>query len=320
MSQLKWLLAGMFCASGAIAACSGGGGGTMSGTDSGSPDGKTTKDSGVPKDSGTAKDTGTKADTGPITDTGTPTDTGPSDAGACGADSVDAAGKTYAGVLLLSRVTLPKPVRYGSLGQYEPLAMRPPSGCTGMMMGDCCYQSSSGTTLPTLESAGTITVDDGTTTIGTLLPTDYVESSKTTPTFTWMGGDTLNVSATGATVDAFNLSVRAPRLLAAITPALTSPLSVSISKDFVVSWKPSTEMCAQVEFGFSQGATLPYIGCVADDSAGTITVPKALLSKFTAATGTAVMERIETSATLVTNAYVGVVASEVLQDDVTFKP
>jgi hypothetical protein len=75
-----------------------------------------------------------------------------------------------------------------------------------------------------------------------------------------------------------------------------------------------------IDFGFSQGAGMPHIDCVVADSAGTLTMPSALLSKLTATGGTAVLERVEGRRLLATNAGIGVVALNVLQRTTTYTP
>ena len=167
---------------------------------------------------------------------------------------------------------------------------------------------------PTYVSAGTLTVSDGATILATVMPAPvlglYDENSLMAPAFVWAPGDTLTLAGSGATVDAFTLSVVAPAAAAPIQPSFAAPIDVSLSADYIASWTPSNEVCSQVEFNLSQvgEAGAPYITCAVDDSTGTLTVPKELLENFTATTGMAFMERIEGKATLAANAAVSVVA------------
>jgi hypothetical protein len=195
--------------------------------------------------------------------------------------------------------------------------------CTGMQVGECCLQSPGGT-VGAFQSAGTLTITDGAKTLATLTTAPYVASSATTASLTWAPGSTIKVSASGGTVDAFDLSVVAPSLLAGVKPAFgATGITVTTSADLVVTWTKSVEACSKISFGVSQlPATppLPYIGCVADDSAGTLTVPAALLAKLTAKTGTAFIQRVEGRGVNVGNASVKLVAIDGHYTDVTFKP
>jgi hypothetical protein len=65
---------------------------------------------------------------------------------------------------------------------------------------------------------------------------------------------------------------------------------------------------------------MPHIGCVAPDSAGTLTVPSALLGMLTATGGTAVMERVEGKHVLAANADIGFVVLDVIQTTTTYSP
>jgi len=216
---------------------------------------------------------------------------------------------------------------FSALGQFKTSTGKFGPSCTGTTMGSCCYETAAAGELSYI-SAGTLTVSDGATTLATLTPPPapvpalYEESSLTVPGFTWAPGDTLTVAGSGATVDAFTVSVVAPAVLAGTKPSFAAPIPVSLSADYVVSWNPSSETCSQVQFGLSQTGAVatPYITCVVDDAEGTLTVPKALLQNFTATTGMAVMERIETKETLAANAAVGVVASEATTADTTYTP
>lgn len=189
-------------------------------------------------------------------------------------------------------------------------------------MGSCCYETASNGS-STLESAGTLTVDDGKTTIATLTAPPYVATNGTVTSLTWTAGSTLKVSASGATVDAFDLSVVAPALLTGVSPALTAAIKVSKSAKLVVTWTPGTEACSKVTFGLTQTSTstaLPHIGCVVDDSAGTLTVPEELIAKFTATTGSATLERVESAGVNVTNANVKLVVADTELTTVTYTP
>ena len=340
MSRIAWTCIGVLGSAGAIVACNG--------SSSGGPsDGGAKGDAGVASDAGTAGgDSGSTgaadAGLGPsgdgAGDDGASTDDtgsggGPGDGGGGGDGGTageggtvsctgpDASGLPYTGVVELSRVMMPPAApRFAGIAQFETTATAPASsGCSGTMMGACCYEMTPSATL-TAATAGTVTVTDGTTTLGTLTGPTYVASSGMTSTFTWTPGTVLKISSSGGMVDAFTGMVAAPALLAGVTPALTGTVNVPLKSDLVVSWTPAKEACSQISFGLSQGALMPHIGCVVDDAAGTLTVPAALLGMLTAATGTVVMERIEPRRVLTTNAGIGIVALNVQQANATFTP
>jgi hypothetical protein len=268
-------------------------------------------------------DTGTAADSGMATDSATTGDSG-GDGGmtSCPGSGIDAGSLMYKGVVELSRVGLPTPVRYNALAQIEPTAGYPPSGCTGTMMGSCCYGSTpSDAGLPTLESAGAITISDGAgTTLATLMPGAYVATSSTDPALTWTPGTLLKVSAAGATVGPFTASVTAPPYLAGVSPAFDTALTVKTSADWVVSWTPSKKPCSKISVGLTQGALMPSAGCVVDDSVGTVTIPAAMLGMFTATTGTAVIERVEGTDVQGTNADINLVVINVQTTTTMYSP
>jgi hypothetical protein len=322
MSISRWSCVALIATGPMLVACSGGSGGGAPG-DAGSAG-----DSTFPSDGGAAGDSGgggaDSASTGDGSgDSGAVGDGSSGDgggAGACG-NSPDAGGLPYTGIVELSRVNVPPaPVRWEGIALITTAPTPPPpTGCSGTQVGSCCYGTTpSSTTTP--ESAGNVTIDDGANTIATLTPPGYAATSATTPAFTWTPGSTLKATAAGATVDGFTASVVAPALFAGVTPTLTGGITVSRSADFVLSWTPSKEACSEVSFGLSQGTSLPYIECVVDDSAGTVTVPKSLLSMLTATTGSATLERVEGKRLVTTNAGIGIVALDVLQVAATYGP
>ena len=259
---------------------------------------------GAPSDDG-----GTAGEGGPAGDAGTVSCTGP-----------DAAGLPYTGVVELSRVMMPPAApRFAGLGQFETADSAPPQGCTGTQMGPCCYETTAPATLMPA-SAGTITISDGTTTLGTLTSPSYVVSNGSVSSFTWTPGTVLKITSSGGTIDAFTATVVAPGLLAGVTPSLGAALTVSLKSDFVLSWTPGKQACSEIDFGFSQGTGMAHLDCSVADSAGTLTVPAALLGMFTATTGTAVMERIEPRRAITTNAGIGIVAIDVQQTTTTYTP
>jgi len=235
-------------------------------------------------------------------------DSSSEDAGASCA-TLDAAGKAYTGLVELSQI--PASSAFSGIGAFY---TRPDGGspaCNGTTVGACCYQTPS-STVPVAVSAGTITITDGTKTLATLPGPAYAVNSVMESTLTWAPGDTLKVVSTGGTFDAFTLKATAPANLAGVTPSFSASLTVPLDADYVVSWTPGGQSCSHVLVGLAQAAGLGEIGCVADDTAGTLTISKTLLGKFTATTGTAYIERVETMDKLETNAAVSLVIAEVV--------
>ena len=172
------------------------------------------------------------------------------------------------------------------------------SGCTQTASNPCCYTAAPDggvTSTTTFVSAGTITLTDNSATIGTMsftaptgIGTGYaLLSSLQDMSLMWAPGDSLGVSATGAAggVDAFSGSVTLPAPLTGITPALseTSPISISASSAFTLSWTPGTEGNVSVALTAVSGATeVGGIECIVASSLGSVTVPASLLAHFSA--------------------------------------
>lgn len=167
---------------------------------------------------------------------------------------------------------------------------------SGVMSGSCCYEppapasdagaADAGTVA--VFSAGTITIKDGTSTLANMSPGTNgaygITSGAMNPTVKWTPGDTLAVSAAGATVDAFTGNLVTVVDLAGITPALSlkTATNVPLATALVVSWTAGTATTVRVTLLAAKGtAGDGLISCSVDDSAGTVTVPTALLSKLT---------------------------------------
>jgi hypothetical protein len=167
---------------------------------------------------------------------------------------------------------------------------------SGVTSGSCCYEppitaSDAGATdagTPAVFSAGTITIKDGTSTLANLNPGTNgaygITSGASNPTVKWTAGDTLAVSAAGATVDAFTGNLVTVVDLAGVTPTLSlkTATTVPLAAPFVVSWTPGTATSVRVTLIAAKGtAEDGSISCSVDDSAGTVSFPMALLSKIT---------------------------------------
>ena len=167
--------------------------------------------------------------------------------------------------------------------------------CAGTQSGSCCYvppgaladagASDAGVTLTTA-SAGAILVKDGTTSIANISPGTnniYSITSTNNPSVTWKPGDTLAVSAAGATVEAFSGNITTATELTGVTPALsyTTPATVPIASNLAVSWTAGNGINVRVLLAAAKGTAADgSITCVVPDSAGTVSVPSALLGKF----------------------------------------
>jgi hypothetical protein len=85
-------------------------------------------------------------------------------------------------------------------------------------------------------------------------------------------------------------------------------------------WTPGNRPCSKVTVGLTQGALMPSAGCVVDDSAGTVTIPASMLGMFTGTSGTAVIERVDGTHTLASNADIGVAVINVQTTTTMYTP
>jgi hypothetical protein len=149
---------------------------------------------------------------------------------------------------------------------------------------DAFYQLSPGPL-----SAGNVVLTDlsapdgGPPAIGTLswsadagYPQLFVESAW------WSAGDSIGVSATGATVPAFDLSGTAPEPLAGVSPGPTELGGIPTSSDFTVHWTPAL-YTDYVELTLTTAQS--QVLCVVLDDAAVLTVPHALFAGLAGASG-----------------------------------
>ena len=170
----------------------------------------------------------------------------------------------------------------------------------GTVSGSCCFvppaapsdagASDAGATF-SFVSAGAITFKDGTAAIAALNPGTngaYGISSANNPSVKWQPGDTLAVSAAGSAVKSFTGNLVTVQDFAGVTPALsyTTPATVPITADFAVKWTPGSASTVRLFVDAVKGtAQVGSIACDVADSAGSATVPAALLSKLTTGDG-----------------------------------
>lgn len=142
------------------------------------------------------------------------------------------------------------------------------------------------TDVVTPESAGNLTVTDGTAQLAALsyLTTGDFYDSQTSglDSITWHAGDVLAVSGTGATFPAFSGSITAPGGFTGVTPVLApaSPITVSAS-GFTLAWTAQSD-AATVALVIAIGAGGANVTCTAADSAGQIAVDASLLAQLAA--------------------------------------
>ena len=242
-----------------------------------SGDGNNGNDGGNGNDSGNTNDSGSGNDSGNTNDSGSGNDSG-SDTGAPMKANFGSVSFTQTETKIANNTT---ESYAASAAFYETPDGGVASGCSGTQSGSCCYVPSGGTT-PTFTavSAGGITLKDGSTTIGTMTPngTTYTPlDSLTTSSLKWNAGDTLNVSAAGDTVHAFNGNVSAVAVLEGLNPAFgATAIALSKSADFTETWTAGTGAITLVVSQQNHGT----ISCTSATDSGTMTVPHALLGNF----------------------------------------
>jgi len=108
----------------------------------------------------------------------------------------------------------------------------------------------------------------------------------------WLvGGETIDVTAAGATVPAFHGTVTAPNRLTITAPAMPTAgtmLAVNRASGFAASWTGGG--AGKLEIYLSSGSTT--LACELDASAGSGTVPAATLAMLPAGTGSFAMSSI----------------------------
>lgn len=165
--------------------------------------------------------------------------------------------------------------------------------CAGTQSGSCCFlpatdggtATDGGSSSITLLSAGAITFTDNGTAIANISPQTnnaYGIASTNNPSVKWSSGDTLKVSAAGATISAFTGNLATAADFAGLSPTLsyTTATTVTASAGMTISWTPGTGTTVGVLVDAKGGA----ITCSVDDSAGTVTVPAQLLQNYASGT------------------------------------
>jgi hypothetical protein len=154
------------------------------------------------------------------------------------------------------------------------------SGCTGTTSGACTYFSCSSSTTPVGLSAGTLVISGGS------IPTSVTISPDADNMYSYeaqgalfTAGQTLSVSASGATVPAFGpVSLVAPGLPILVSPAnVGGTYTIPTSVDLAVAWSGGEAGAVMMLEGTLQGS-LNYFECEWDASAGAGVVPQAVLA------------------------------------------
>jgi hypothetical protein len=195
-------------------------------------------------------------------------------------------------------------------GSFDPPSSPPPSTSCNMHVGACWISTpcdAGDVTVPTV-SAGVLTLqgaafapiavapesdDDASVDYEYPPPDDgTVDAGFDAAALTFRAGDTLCVSGTGGDVPAFpNLPIDAPAFLSLTSPAFSPPsgsnpleLVLSSASDAVLGWTPDPADDT-VAFTLFSGAGQGSAVCVFDASAGTGTVPRAVLTTLASPPG-----------------------------------
>jgi hypothetical protein len=199
----------------------------------------------------------------------------------------------YVGTVSAAKTNAATPV-YGLTAEFAatPDAAAGTPTCAGTQSGSCCYiapgalASDAGAPTVTLVSAGAISFTDGTTALANISPgtnNGYAIGSGNNPSVKWTAGDTLKVAAAGGAVNAFTANLVTAADLEGVTPTLsTTATTVPITADLTVSWTASTATSMEVLIdAIKTNKGDGTITCLVADSAGTVSVPSALLGKLT---------------------------------------
>lgn len=191
----------------------------------------------------------------------------------------------YYGTFNLTAVTEGTTPVFTAIAGFYADTGAPASSCPGTQSGSCCYiPAGTKSTTPTPVSAGTLTLTDKGASIGQLTfdassATGYAPiSSLTTSGLSWSPGDTVSVSATGATVEAFSGSAIAPPNIAGLNPmpSETSPFTVTDASGLTVTWTAGSGDSSL--FLALDDASINVITCEVPITAGTLSVPSSLLT------------------------------------------
>jgi hypothetical protein len=252
------------------------------------------------------------------------------EASADGAEAEAAGTRPYFGKFQFYRRDLGGTTAFGADGAFQQEgALSPvlecPSGA--LSSGSCCFIAAStdaGESPLASLSAGSLTLTVGGTVLTSLAydatAMQYAAFSASNPpaTTVWAGGEAMQVSASGGTVDGFEGTVQMPDALQGLSVTAGGTLTVSQSADWTVTWTPSNSV-ASVLFDLSNPGS--QIKCAVDQSAGSVTVPSALLARIQDMGGSSLdVGTIATVDASSANAIVEVGALNDVFADVLFRP
>jgi hypothetical protein len=189
----------------------------------------------------------------------------------------------YGSILLGDQPANPTTAFSASAEFYLGLGATPPS-CAGTQSGSCCYVPVGTNVTPLAPaSAGTITLTDKGLQLGQLtydgvgypgITSVFGES----PNLAWSAGDTIDVTASGAAIQAFSGSAVAPADIIGLDPMPdpTTALTVTGATGFTIGWTPGSGNSSFLLV--LEDATKNVITCEVPIAAGTLSVPGSLLT------------------------------------------
>lgn len=186
--------------------------------------------------------------------------------------------------------------------QFIPFGYRKPTACVVTTSGACSYYDCPGTIEPQGIDAGTITISGGALGAPVAIQPDgaYNYTFEASDTL-FSSGQTLTISATGATVPTFGpLSVVAPGAITLTEPE--APYTIATSSDLPVAWTGGETGATFVLEGLSERPA-SYLYCSWDASVGSGVVPQAVLASLAGQSNGYVVYGQSTTTTLTASDY-----------------
>jgi hypothetical protein len=243
---------------------------------------------------------------------------------ACGAAPTSPADGGVSGLLTLTRLVPASGSVTRTLSAQFVAGPAPTApACQGQSAGACCLTDTDQPPRPPSPAvgAGTLLATDGALVLGQLDETCGQLYDPISSWYAWASGDTLTVSADGGdavanAVGAFTVSAQAPS-----QPHFDVDFATPIATehDWTLTWTPdaSPETLQLALNGFATGS---LITCAVPDSAGTLTIPQALLGQLHAG-GSGALQTIRSASALtaVPRGQVTLQAQQALEWPLTFK-